>query len=648
MSSLSFEEEEFTNRLSGRVLVRILGLARPYWKRVVAFLGLVALMSLVDAYFNYLVKRLIDEAIVPGDRGRVAVFALTYAGIAICQAAAVFTMITTVGFLSERVLYNLRRRMFEHLQDLSLSYYDRTPVGWMMARVGSDTERMTGLVTWGLLDITWAVFAIGFSVVFMVRIDPRLALAVAAIVPLLVGVAIWFRTKIVVEYRKSRRINSRITGRYNENISGVRAVKAMGRERRNLQSFGELTGEMYGSSYRAAWLSALFLPAVQLISAFGLAVVVWLGGLEVDRGLLTLGGIQAFFGYVTFMLWPVQDLARVFADMQQSAASAERAFSLIDATPEVVDRPGACDRGGIAGDIVFDHVEFHYQADKPVLRDFCLHVRQGETIALVGPTGGGKSTIVNLVCRFYEPRRGTIRIGGVDYLDMTLHAIHSRIGIVLQTPHLFSGSVRENIRYGRLDATDAEVQEAARLAGAEEFIAGLAKGYDEDVGEGGNRLSVGQRQLVSLARAVLVRPDIFVMDEATSSVDSIAEALIQQGMEHLMKGRTSFIIAHRLSTIRRANRILVVEDGRIAESGTHAELIHTRGHYYTLYTNQFRHEREEAYDLLAPDGGGASPPDSGLTALAGDRGLAGDRALSGDRGPRGAADDSEPREGEAG
>jgi ATP-binding cassette subfamily B protein len=603
MSSPYLEEEEFTSRLNGRVILRIFGLAKPYWKRVVLFVAMIAVMSAVDAYLTYLSKRLIDEAIVPRDASRILGFALRYGGLMLFQAGAVFTMIATVGTLAERILYTLRKRMFEHLQELSLSYYDKTPVGWMMARVGSDTERMSMLVTWGLLDSSWAVFSILFSMVFMLTIHWRLALVILLIVPLLVGVAIWFRTRMAVEYRNTRRINSKITGSYNESITGVRVVKSLRREERNLRRFGELTSSMYASSYRAAWLSALFLPAVQLISAFGLGAVVWLGGIQVDLGLLTLGGIQAFFGYVTFMLWPVQDLARVFADMQQSAASAERAFSLLDAVPEVANRAGARDAASIAGDIVFDHVDFFYQEEKPVLRDFCLEVKQGETIALVGPTGGGKSTIVNLVCRFYEPRRGTIRVGGEDYLGITLHSIHSRIGVVLQTPHLFSGTIRENIRYGRLEAESAEIEEAARLAGADEFIRTLSKGYDDEVGEAGNRLSVGQRQLIALARAVLVRPDVFVMDEATSSVDSMAEALIQRGMEHLMKGRTSFIIAHRLSTIRKADRILVVESGRIAEMGTHAELIRAHGHYYTLYTNQFRHEREEAYDPFAGEAG---------------------------------------------
>jgi ATP-binding cassette subfamily B protein len=298
------------------------------------------------------------------------------------------------------------------------------------------------------------------------------------------------------------------------------------------------------------------------------------------------------------MLWPVQEMARVYAEMQQSIASAERIFSLVDAVPEIQDRPGAVDPGSIRGDIVFDNVDFQYEAGKPVLEQFNLTIKQGETIALVGPTGAGKSTLVNLVARFYEPTGGAIRIAGRDYRELTLHAIQSRIGMVLQTPHLFSGTVRDNLRYGRLDATDEEIVAAAKMAGADDFISALEKGYDTQVGEGGVLLSVGQKQLISLARAILAQPDIFVMDEATSSVDTLTEALIQKGMETLMDGRTSFIIAHRLSTIKKADRILVIEDGGVSEMGTHAELIRRRGHYYQLYTKQFRDEREREYDVF--------------------------------------------------
>jgi ATP-binding cassette subfamily B protein len=295
-------------------------------------------------------------------------------------------------------------------------------------------------------------------------------------------------------------------------------------------------------------------------------------------------------------MWPIQDLARIFAEIQHAIASAERIFSLVDAKPEVVDRPNSVDPGTIRGDIEFDNVSFWYEDEVPVLTDFSLHVKQGETIALVGPTGGGKTTIVNLACRFYEPRKGQIRIGGKDYTSLSQFAIQSRVGIVLQTPHLFSGSIRENIRYGNLSSTNDEIEKAAMMVGAHEFITKFEKGYDEEVGEGGNLLSTGQKQLISLARAVLARPEIFIMDEATSSVDTLTEALIQKGMVTLMKDRTSFIIAHRLSTIKRANRILVIEGGQIIEMGSHAELLRKGGKYYHLYTMQFRHQMEDEFD----------------------------------------------------
>jgi len=353
---------------------------------------------------------------------------------------------------------------------------------------------------------------------------------------------------------------------------------------------------MYKAGFRAAWLSALFLPTVQLITAAALGGIVLFSGAQIQIGGLTIGGIQAFVSYLTFMMWPIQDLARVFAEMQHSIASAERIFSLIDSQPDIKDLPGAFDPGTIQGDIIFDNVSFSYESDEPVLKDFDLHIKRGETIALVGPTGGGKTTTINLLCRFYEPTSGRILIGGKDYREYSLQAIQSRIGVVLQTPHLFSGTIRDNIRYGRLNATNEEVEQAAGMVGAQDFIASLEKGYDTQVGEGGIMLSVGQKQLISLARAILSNPEIFIMDEATSSVDTLTEALIQQGMEKLMEGRTSFVIAHRLSTIKRADRILVIEGGQIAEMGTHAELLRKRGKYYQLYTKQFRNQMELAYN----------------------------------------------------
>ena len=600
MTDQHFEEEEFTTTFNGRTLLRTLKLTVPHWPWVIGFLSAIALTSAIDSYFTYLGKRIVDDGILAENIAALRVIVIQYGGLILFQAATVFFFIYLAGVLGERIRYDLRREMFNHLQKLSLSYYNKTPVGWIMSRVTSDSERVAELVTWGFLDATWAVMNIVTAAIFMLIINWKLALIVLAIIPILLVVASQFQKRIILQYRRVRKINSKITGAYNENISGVRVIKAFGREDRNMDEFDDLTGEMYRAGYRAAWLSAIFLPTVQLISSFALGAIAWYGGWQVQMDTLTIGGIQAFVSYVAFMLWPIQDLARVYAEMQHAIASAERIFSLVDAVPDIADQPGATDPGSIQGDIVFENVSFSYEDGDQVLKDFNLRIRHGENIALVGPTGGGKSTIVNLLCRFFEPTEGVIHIGGSDYREISLEALQSRIGIVLQTPHLFSGTIRENIRYGRLDASDEEIENAAKLAGAHDFITQFQKGYEDEVGEGGNLLSVGQKQLISLARAVLRQPEIFIMDEATSSVDTITESLIQRGMENLMEGRTSVIIAHRLSTIKNADRILVIRDGKIIEMGNHTELLRERGHYYRLYTSQFRSKLEREYAPLNP------------------------------------------------
>ncbi len=600
---IELEEEEFTSQLTLPVFKRIASLLRPHWKWVVGFFITIAATSSTDAYFTYLNKEIVDTGIRLENTAALTRIAWLYGSIILFQAATVFTFIYLAGVMGEHVQYDLRRMLFNHLQQLSLSYYSQNSVGRLIARVTSDTGRVSDLVSWGIVDSTWAVMNIVTSLTFMAIINWKLALIVFTVIPIMIFIAVKFRQFILVEYRVSRRTNSKITGAFNENFQGVRVVKALLREDENTKEFQELTTKMYKASYRAAWLSALFLPTVQIIAALALGLIVGYGGQQITLGAMTIGGIQAFVSYLTFMMWPVQDLARVYAEMQHSIASAERIFKLIDTPPEVHDKPDAVEAKTLMGEIEFSHVDFYYEERKPVLQDFSLKVKPGEMIALVGPTGGGKSTIVNLLCRFYEPRAGTIRINGQDYLDYKLASIHSRIGIVLQTPHLFSGSVRDNIRYGRLSATDDEVTDAAKIAGAHNFIVTLEKGYDHNVGEGGNLLSVGQKQLISLARAVLARPELFIMDEATSSVDTLTEALIQRGMEALMHGRTSFVIAHRLSTIRKANRIVVIENGKIAEQGSHAELLKLRGHYYRLYTQQFRHDLENQYGFTDAVGG---------------------------------------------
>lgn len=603
MSVNYFEEEEFTTEFNGKTFLRLAKELKPFWYYVLGTIACIGMTALFDSVFTYLNKQLIDLGILAKDINQIHYILIRYGALAVLQAICVFGFIILAGIVGEKVQYSLRKRSFQHLQELSISYYSVTPVGWIMSRVTSDVNRVANLLTWGVIDTVWGVLNILAATIFMLVINWRMALVVVASLPILLIVAIRFRKGILKNYRQVRKQNSKLTGQFAEMITGVRVIKALGREKESLEEFKTESNEMYVASYRAAVLSALFLPSIQLLSSFILAGVVYYAGWQYDNlpGGITIGDIQAFINYVTFMMWPIFDMARIFAEMQLAVASSERIFSLLDAVPAVTDKPQAIDPGTISADIEYDNVTFWYDDDEekvPVLKNFSLKVKKGETIALVGPTGGGKTTTVNLLARFYEPKEGTITIGGQDYCDYTLHSIHSRLGVVLQTPHLFSGNILENIRYGRLEATDDEVKEAATLAGAHDFIMQMPKNYEEEVGEGGNLLSVGQKQLVSLARAILSKPEIFIMDEATSSVDTMTEALIQQGMEQLLKSSTSFVIAHRLSTIKNADRILVIEDGQIQEMGTHSELIRKAGKYYQLYTKQFRQEAEAAYNLF--------------------------------------------------
>lgn len=595
--SAYYDEEELDDAPVTRNLIpRLWQVVRPHWKLLLLGLIGITAVSIMDAYFTFLNKRILDEAIIPGNRQALVQLFTVYGAIVLGQSLSFFIFIYFVGLQGERVRYDLRQKLFDHLQDLSLAYFSKTPLGWIMSRVTSDTERMGELLTWGIVDSVWAIVNIGFAAIFMFIINWKLAFIVLGVLPIMIYVAFRFRKRIYLHYRRSRRANSKMTASMNENITGVRVVKALRREEQNLSDFKVLSTDMFRSSYRAAWLSALFLPTIQTISAISLGIILWRGGLQVEQGSITIGGLQAFVSYIMFILWPIQDLARVYAEMQNSLASSERVFGLLDTQPGVVNRPEAQALASLEGEVEFDRVSFWYEDGEPVIRDMSFKVPQGQTIALVGPTGGGKSTTVNLLCRFYEPTGGEIRINGQNYMNYRLEDIQSRIGVVLQTPHLFSGSVRENLRYGNLTATDEQIEEAAKLAGAHEFILSFEKGYDQDVGEDGNLLSVGQKQLISIARAILANPDIFVMDEATSSVDTLTEALIQKGMQRLMQGRTSFIIAHRLSTIKNADRIFVINRGQIEEEGSHQALLRQRGRYYQLYTQQFRHQLETELD----------------------------------------------------
>ncbi len=599
--SNQYNEEELDDvvSLKSGVIRRLLQALKPYWPQMLLAVIGISLVSFLDAYFTVLNKRIIDEGIVAKNLPMMISLFRNYALIVLAQMVGFFIMIYIMGLLGEQLRYDFRKNLFHHLQSLSLSYFSKTPLGWIMSRVTSDTEKMADLLTWGVLDTVWAVTNIGFAMYFMLQLNLTLAVIVLLSLPVMILVSFKFRVKIYHHYRQARKANSKMTAALNENITGVRVVKALRREAKNLEDFKVLSTNMYEESYRAVLLSAIYLPTIQTISAISLVLILWQGGLQVAGGTMTVGVLQAFISYIMMILWPIQDLARVYAEMQNAVASSERVFSLLDMQPEIRNRENLLPVDSLVGDVEFENVSFHYEDDEPVIKNLSFHIPQGQNVALVGTTGGGKTTIVNLLCRFYEPTEGVIRIAGHDYTQYSLEDIQSRIGVVLQVPHLFSGSIRDNLRYGRLDATDEEIEEAAKLAGAHEFIVNFEKGYDQDVGEGGNQLSVGQKQLISIARALLANPDIFIMDEATSSVDTLTEALIQKGMHQLMSGRTSFIIAHRLSTIKSADLIMVIEGGQILEQGTHESLIRAKGHYYNLYTQQFRHDLETKYDLFA-------------------------------------------------
>lgn len=603
-------EDEFTGQLNLSLWKRVLRYAWALKQYFIPLLVISAFMAGCDAGFNLAIRGVIDQA-VAGSSSGVLRYGLAFLGLVTLQVICVWAFIVVAGKAAQGIGHNVRRDVFARLQELPFAYYDRRPVGWLMARATSDCQRLGRLLAWGLLDLSWGLFLMIALASIMLWLNWKLALLVFAVVPPLVLVSARFQKLLLKSSRQVRKTNSQITGAYNEELMGLRTTKTLVREKSNLQEFKRLTGAMYEQSVLNALQSSLYLPLVQTLGAIGAGVALWLGGVWAMSETFTLGTLILFINCAGQFFGPVHELARVLTEVQGAQASAERVMGLLDTVPEIQDSPEVRSaiesRRGKAlptgeaidghpnriGEICFRGVGFAYKQGRGVLEHFNLTVRAGQTIALVGPTGGGKTTIVSLLCRFYEPTAGDILIDGVDYRRRSLHWLQSNLGIVLQTPHLFTGTVRENIRYGRLNATDQEIEQAARLVNAEPFIQALDQGYDSQVGQAGGRLSTGQKQLISLARAVLANPQIFVMDEATSSVDTETERLIQHGVERVLRGRTSFVIAHRLSTIRSADRILVIDGGRIVEQGTHHELIVHRGRYYELYTNQFTHEKED-------------------------------------------------------
>ena len=607
-----FEEQDYTKRFDLSLWKKILHYAKDYY-RDLARLGIcMGITAGCDVVFPLLTSYAIDHFIPnlnhPGGTEGLPAFIVAYLLLLAVQVYSIFRFLYLGGKVETGVCYTIRRMGFRKLQELPFSYYDRMPVGYLMSRMTSDAQRLAETIGWSLLDLCYGVVMILAASVTMFLLDWKMTLAVLLVVPPLAVISWWFQQRILKSYRAVRKTNSQITGAFNEGIMGAKTTKTLVREEMNAEEFTKLTHEMKRSSVRAASLSAVYLPIVVSLGSLATAYALWQGGQSVLVGGMTLGVLQVFVNYTVQFFQPIRDIAATFAEMQSAQAAAERVMTLLETQPDIVDSPEVEAKFGdnfhpkkenwpaLKGDVEFCHVDFQYKEGEKVLSDFNLKVRAGETIALVGPTGAGKSTVVNLVCRFYEPTAGEIKIHGVNYKERSQLWLESNLGYVLQEPRLFSGTIRDNIRYARLDATDAEVEAAARLVNAEPFILKMDKGYDADVGEGGSRLSTGEKQLISFARAILADPRIFVLDEATSSVDTQTEQIIQQAISRVLTGRTSFIIAHRLSTIRTADRILVIDGGKIKEMGTHQELLRLKGAYYNLYTNQF--QEEQAMELL--------------------------------------------------
>lgn len=600
----AFQEENYNSHFDWSLWKKMLKYIKPYKKNMLLLACVMAGVGCIEATFPMLTKYAVDNFITKKNMDGIGAFAVKYLLLVCIQAVNVWCLIATAGKVEVSMCHDIRNKGFKHLQELSFSYFDKTPVGWIMARMTSDIQKISDTLAWGIVDLVWGLSMMTFTCIYMFYLNWKLALVTIIVIPPLALVSSYFQKRILKAYREVRKTNSRITGAFSEGIMGAKTTKTLCTEERNLGEFKDLTGTMYKSAVTAAVLSSIYMPIVLTLGSIGTALVIWVGGNEVSAKIIPYGTLVAFISYSVQFFEPVRELARVLAEMLSAQASAERVISMIETEPEITDTKEVVEIYGdsvnpkkenwdnIKGNIAFNDVTFEYTDGEKVLSNFNLNIKEGESVALVGETGSGKSTIVNLACRFYEPTKGEVLIDGINYKERSQLWLQSRLGYVLQTPHLFNGTIEENIKYGRTDASHEKVIEAAKMVNAHDFIMELENGYDTTVGEGGSRLSTGQKQLISLARAILTDPKIFVLDEATSSVDTESEQIIQNAVNKLLKGRTSFIIAHRLSTIRSVDRILVISKGKIIEEGNHSALMRKRGYYYKLYTNQFMEEQE--------------------------------------------------------
>ena len=585
-------EEQYDQGVNLQNARQLVDFVRPYTGRLILATILMLCASAASVAGPYLVGYAIDKGLGGGDAFVLRNTLLAFLGMTVVQWVGTYYRVNIMARVAMGIIYDLRKSLFEHLQKLSLSFYSHYSVGRVITRVINDVETLRDFLTWAVLAITRDIFTLSLLIVIMLEMDVHLALLTFIVLPVMLLITVLLRRASRLAYRKVRAAVSWVNSVLAENVNGVRVVQAFSRNRQNYEHFRDYVNKYYlQRAIATARISSLFSPSVDLLGAIAIGLVVWLGGAAVLGARITPGLLVAFILYIDRFFDPIRDLSRRYDALQSTLIGWERIMGLLDIPVDIQDAPDAAALPILSGRVDFEHVSFNYSDDPaPILEDIDLHIHPGETIALVGETGAGKTTLVKLLSRFYDPTEGRICVDGCDLRAVTQASLRSQMGVVLQDPFLFNGTVAENIRFGRLSAAHAEIEAAAQAVGAHEFILRLHSGYGTSVEEGGVMLSVGQRQLLSFARALLADPRILILDEATSSVDTQTEHLIQKALARLLKGRTSFVIAHRLSTITNADRIVVIHDGRIVEQGSHAELLTNKGMYYHLYRTGFQDE----------------------------------------------------------
>jgi ABC-type multidrug transport system fused ATPase/permease subunit len=586
---LDYEEERYKRKIADRTLIaRLLKYLLKYKRRFTITVVAVVAVSLTGLLPPYLLKVAVDSYVTNGDLAGLTSISAILLGVYLVNWVSDYQRTYQMFWMGQNMVNELRKQLSSHLQELSFSFYDRSEAGEVISRVTNDTDTLSQVFVQGVVTLISDVLTLVGVVLIMFWLSVPLTLAAFLVIPALVLLMVVFQSRLRKAYSATRKKIAVVTSRLEESISGMREIQSFTRERESMEDFRHANVENLQANVQAGKLFALLMPAVQIVGAVGTCVVLWFSGMLTVSGGITLGIVIAFLLYVNRFFRPIVDLTTFYNTVQSALSAAERIFVTLDTKPEIADASDAIELSHVKGEIVFDDVTFGYDPDRSVLHDLSFHVEPGKTLAIVGPTGAGKSTLAKLLSRFYEPQKGTITVDGTDVRKVTLNSLHRQMGVVLQEPFLFSGTIVENIKYGKLDASDDEVQRVAKIVGIHEFIRYLPQGYKTEVGERGVRLSVGQRQLVSFARALLGDPPILILDEATSSIDPYTELKIKKALAVLLKNRTSLVIAHRLSTVRNADNIIVIDEGRIVEEGNHKELMKKKGMYYHLYKKQFR------------------------------------------------------------